>query len=72
VWCVAFSLDGQILASSSQDETIKFWDVVTGECIKTLPVPKPYEGLNISGVKGVTEATAAMLKTLGAVEVSRS
>ncbi|TAE01980.1 MAG: NACHT domain-containing protein [Oscillatoriales cyanobacterium] len=72
VWCVAFSLDGQILASSSQDETIKFWDAVTGDCIKTLPVPKPYEGLNIAGVKGVTEATGAMLKTLGAVEVSRS
>jgi WD40 repeat protein len=72
VWSVAFSLDGQMLASSSQDETIKFWDAVTGECIKTLPVPKPYEAMNVTGVKGLTEATVAMLKTLGAVEVSRS
>ncbi|MEG4073708.1 NB-ARC domain-containing protein [Microcoleus sp. Pol14C2] len=70
VWSVAVSPDGQILASASQDETIKLWDAVTGECIKTLPVPKPYEGMNITGVKGLTEATIATLKTLGAVEVS--
>ena len=70
VWSVAFSPDGQILASASQDETIKLWDAVTGECIKTLPVPKPYEGMNITGVKGLTEATVATLKTLGAVEVN--
>ncbi|MEG4272634.1 MULTISPECIES: WD40 domain-containing protein [unclassified Microcoleus] len=70
VWSVAFSPDGRILASASQDETIKLWNAVTGECIKTLPVPKPYEGMNIAGVKGLTEATIATLKTLGAVEVS--
>ncbi|MEG4840731.1 WD40 domain-containing protein [Microcoleus sp. B9-D4] len=70
VWSVAFSPDGQILASASQDETIKLWDAVTGECIKTLPVPKPYEGMNIAGVKGLTEATVTTLKTLGAVEVN--
>ncbi|MEG4227076.1 NB-ARC domain-containing protein [Microcoleus sp. N9_B2] len=70
VWSVACSSDGQILASASQDETIKLWDAVTGKCIKTLPIPKPYEGMNITGVKGLTEATIATLKTLGAVEVS--
>ncbi|MEG4944401.1 WD40 domain-containing protein [Microcoleus sp. F4-D5] len=70
VWSVAFSPDGQILASASQDETIKLWNAVTGECIKTLPVPKPYEGMNIACVKGLTEATIATLKTLGAVEVN--
>lgn len=59
-----------MLASASQDETIKLWDAVTGECIKTLPVPKPYEGMNITGVTGLTEATIATLKALGAVEQS--
>ena len=70
VWSVDFSLDGQMLASSSQDETIKFWDAVTGKCIKTLPVPKPYEAMNVTGLKGLSDATIAMLKTLGAVQVN--
>ncbi|MEH1970931.1 MULTISPECIES: WD40 repeat domain-containing protein [unclassified Nostoc] len=33
---VAFSPDSKTLISSSQDKTIKLWDVLTGECLKTL------------------------------------
>jgi hypothetical protein len=66
---VAFSCDGQTLASGSQDETVKIWNVKTGECLKTLVAARPYEGMNITGVTGLTEATIAMLKTLGAVEI---
>jgi hypothetical protein len=29
---------------------------------------RPYEGMNITGVKGLTEAEKATLKALGAVE----
>ncbi|WP_414585538.1 NB-ARC domain-containing protein [Scytonema sp. PCC 10023] len=68
VWSVAFSPDGQTLASGSEDETIKLWDVKTGECLKTLIIPKLYEGMNITGVMGLTEAQKATLKALGAVE----
>jgi WD40 repeat protein len=67
VWSVAYSPSGNTLASASQDETIKLWDALTGECIKTLPVPKPYEGMNIIGVTGLTDAQKATLKALGAV-----
>ncbi|MEH2357938.1 MAG: hypothetical protein V7K28_32915 [Nostoc sp.] len=33
---VAFSPDGQTLISGSQDETIKLWDVSTGNCLRIL------------------------------------
>ena len=64
---VAFSLDGKTLASSSGDATIKLWDVNTSECLKTL-ADRPYEGMNIMGVTGLTEAEKATLKALGAVD----
>jgi WD40 repeat protein len=59
---------GLILASGSQDETIKLWNPATGECLKTLRVDRLYEGMNIQGVTGLTNAQKATLKTLGAIE----
>ena len=67
VTSVAWSPDGQTLASSSADETIKLWDVKTGECLKTLLAPRPYEGMNIKGVEGLTAAQKAALCALGAI-----
>ncbi|MEW6494938.1 MAG: NB-ARC domain-containing protein [Cyanobacteriota bacterium] len=65
---IAFSPDGQTLASGSDNETIKIWNVRTGSCIRTLRAKRPYEGMNITGVTGLTEAQKATLKALGAVE----
>ena len=64
---IAFSPDGKILASGSCDGTIKFWDVKTGDCLKTLIAERPYEGMNITGVTGLTEAEKATIASLGAV-----
>ena len=36
VWAVAFSPDGNTLASGGADQTVRIWDVKTGELIKTL------------------------------------
>jgi hypothetical protein len=44
------------------------WDVETGECLRTLRAERLYEGMNITGVTGLTEAQKATLKALGAVE----
>ncbi len=65
---VCFSPDGRFLASCSEDETIKLWDVETNECLKTVRPDRPYERMNITGVTGLTEAQKATLKALGAVE----
>ncbi|WP_414589979.1 NB-ARC domain-containing protein [Scytonema sp. PCC 10023] len=56
-----------VLASSSEDQSIQFWDVETGLCLKVLRI-RPYEGMNITGVTGITEAQKATLKALGAFE----
>jgi len=66
---VAFSPDGEMLASSSHDGTAKLWNVQTGKCLKTLKGDGPYEGMNITGVKGLTEVQKATLKMLGAIEL---
>ena len=59
---------GPILVSGSQDETIKLWNLTTGDCLKTLRSDRLYEGMNIQGVRGLTNAQKATLKTLGAIE----
>jgi WD40 repeat protein len=36
IWTVAWSPGDQILASASEDRTIKLWDVSTGRSLRTL------------------------------------
>ncbi len=65
---VTFGPQCTTLVSGSMDQTIKLWDVELGDCLNTLRPPRPYEGMNITGVTGLTAATIAKLKRLGAVE----
>ena len=50
-------------------EAINIWDITTGKALKTLRLDRLYEGMNITGVKGITEAEKATLKALGAIEI---
>ncbi len=70
IWAIAFHPHRPILASGSQDETIRLWDIATGECLQILRSPRPYEGMNIQGVTGLSATQKATLKILGAVEMS--
>jgi WD40 repeat protein len=68
VQSVVYSPDTQTLASGSEDETIKIWDIKTARCLRTLRATRPYEGMNISGTTGLTEAQKMTLIALGAIE----
>ncbi|MEA5464773.1 NB-ARC domain-containing protein [Leptothoe sp. PORK10 BA2] len=68
VRALAFSSDGQWLASGSSDATIQLWDIETKERLAVLPLPGPYEGSNIHGARGLTEAQRDLMLALGAVE----
>src|SRR6266568_3225111 len=70
IWSVTFSPDGQILATGSEDERILLWDMATCKLIKTLQIKRPYQGMNITGVTGLTEAQNITLKALGAIETN--
>ena len=58
---------GGIIASGSQDQTVRIWNATTGECMKILIAKRLYEGMRITGVKGLTDATISTLQALGAV-----
>jgi len=71
VRAVAFNADGSILASSSYDGTIRLWNMQTYECQSVIRSDGPYEGMNIIGVEGLTEAQKTMLRALGAGEYQK-
>ncbi len=67
IWAICYSPALQILYSCSEDETIRLWELETFTCIATLTCTKPYRGMNITGVSGISIATQATLMALGAI-----
>jgi WD40 repeat protein len=73
IWSIAFapqhdSSASQILATGSEDGTIRLWNIETGECFDVLSSPRPYEGMDITGMTGTTAAQRMALLSLGAIE----
>ena len=65
---VCFTPDDSRIVSSSLDETMRLWNVDTGECLKEWSIPGPYRGMDITGSIGMTTAQCRALKALGAFE----
>lgn len=69
IWSVAFMHNNKQVASASEDGSIRLWEIENGLCYKVLRPSKPYEGLSIKAVTGLTEAQKISLKVLGAIEL---
>lgn len=64
------SPDGRLLASCDDDGAIHLWDFACGQYLKTLRCDRPYERLNITGAKGLTEAQKLTLRLMGAFDAT--
>jgi WD40 repeat protein len=65
---IDFTPDGTSLVSASIDGTIRIWNLGTGACQAILVPDRPYQGMDITGARGLTEAQREALRTLGAVD----
>jgi WD domain, G-beta repeat len=65
---VAWSPDGRTVANCGDDGAITLWDLNCAEHLRTLRRDRPHERLNITGIRGLTEAQKATLRALGAIE----
>ena len=68
VHSLKMSPDGSSLASCGEDGATQVWDLASGQHLSTLRRDRPYERLNITGIRGLTQAEIATLRALGAVE----
>ena len=70
IWSIDMHPDGTMIASGAEDETIRLWSIGRQEELTNnniLVYPKPYKGINITRITGVTQAQRETLLHLGAV-----
>jgi WD40 repeat protein len=53
--------------TGSLDETIKVWDLEAAKCLTTWKPLRPYEGMQIDKIRGLTKAQTATLQALGSI-----
>jgi WD40 repeat protein len=75
VWSIVFSPNARLLASGSSDLTIKLWQAPTEwrdtsqwRCIQEKKSIRPYEGMIIKKIHGLSGAQIASLTLLGATD----
>ncbi|MEM6436501.1 MAG: hypothetical protein AAF773_22025, partial [Cyanobacteria bacterium P01_D01_bin.115] len=65
---VQFDARGNKSISADENGLIKIWDIQSVSCIRTLKRSRPYQGMNITGAKGLNKAVTETLRSLGAIE----
>ncbi|MDJ1184844.1 NB-ARC domain-containing protein [Roseofilum casamattae] len=65
---LVFTPNSQTLVSGSPDSTLRLWNASMGECSNLLTIPRPYEGMKITGIAGLTEMQKQVLVALGAID----
>ncbi|XGV95146.1 MAG: NB-ARC domain-containing protein [Leptolyngbya sp. BL-A-14] len=68
---LSFSPDSALLVSGSEDGSVQLWDVQKCTRLRPLKFDRIYEGMDITGVTGLTDAQKSSLKALGAVEAEK-
>lgn len=68
-WSLAFSPDGKNLACGSNAETIHLYNLNINQDIKILHGDRPYEGMNIQGVTGLTPTMITNIQSLGGSQI---
>lgn len=66
--CVDFDPRGHRLAIAGEEETIRLWEPRSGRQLMSMGPDRLYEGLDITGVEGLTSAQRKSLLALGAIE----
>jgi len=67
VQSLAWHPNGEVLASCGDENQIWLWNVKTQTCETILKSDRPYEGMNITGIQGLSPAQIETLKALGAI-----
>jgi len=68
VWAVDISRDGQWVVSGGLDGTVRVWNADLAASVHALRPDRPYERMDITGLRGVTDAQRTALLSLGAME----
>lgn len=62
------SADETMLATTGDEGGLWIWDARSGDLLKVLRADRPYERMDITGIRGLTDAQKITLRQLGAIE----